>query len=57
MWYNVNDCSGKRDDAEKERKRLKDKLVFDTIYSRKLIYEIYNRKDNGFFLPPSGKGK
>ena len=45
------------DDAEKERKSLKDKLVFDTIYYRKLIYEIYNRKDNGFFLPPSGKGK
>ncbi|CAM3384160.1 hypothetical protein ELOC111193_02165 [Elizabethkingia occulta] len=57
MLYNINYCSGKKDAAEKEPKRLKDKLVFDTIYYRKLIYEIYNRKDNSFFLPPSGKGR
>ncbi|PUB33606.1 hypothetical protein C8J95_103204 [Elizabethkingia sp. YR214] len=53
MLYNVNNCSEKRNDVEKELKKLKDKLVFDTIYYRKLIYEIYNRKDNSFFLSSS----
>ena len=34
----------------KRTKKSKGQIGFDTIYYRKLIYEIYNRKDNGFFF-------
>lgn len=34
----------------KKNQKVKGQIGFDTIYYRKLIYEIYNRKDNSFFF-------